>query len=292
MLHAPAALLLIVGGLLGLTFPLGKLAAQAGVPPAIWAAMISGSAAILLGLALLVKRRSVPLEIRYLRYFAVVAVVSYALPNVLMFAAIPHLGSAYTAIMITLSPIFTVTLSLLAHLRPSQRLELVGIAIGFVGTVLVASARGELGRSVDWIWIAVGILTPFSLALGNVYRTIDMPKGAHALALAVGSNAVAAILLILYAAATGALAHLDTLLAVPGIALLQICASAAMIALFFQLQAVGGPVTLSQIGTVSAGVGVIAGTAFLGERYAAIVWTGIGVIAAGIAFTVRARMRR
>jgi hypothetical protein len=51
-------------------------------------------------------------------------------------------------------------------------------------------------------------------------------------------------------------------------------------------------VTLSQIGTVAAGVGVLVGTIGLGERYPAIVWVGIGVIAVGISLTVRARMRR
>jgi drug/metabolite transporter (DMT)-like permease len=72
---------------------------------------------------------------------------------------------------------------------------------------------------------------------------------------------------------------------------IQIAATAAMLALFFQLQVVGGPVTLSQIGTVAAAVGVIAGTAGLGERYPTIVWIGIAIIAAGISLTVRARMR-
>jgi drug/metabolite transporter (DMT)-like permease len=55
---------------------------------------------------------------------------------------------------------------------------------------------------------------------------------------------------------------------------------------------VGGPVTLSQIGTVAAGVGVLIGTIGLGERYPAVVWIGIAIIAAGISLAVRARMRR
>ena len=42
-----------------------------------------------------------------LRYFLVTATVSYAIPNFLMFSAIPHLGAGYTGIMFTLSPIVT-----------------------------------------------------------------------------------------------------------------------------------------------------------------------------------------
>ena len=292
LLHEPAALLLMVGGLLGLTFPLAKLSAAAGVPPLIWAAMISAGGSVMLGAALLLRREKVKLDRQHLRYFVIVAFVSYALPNALIFTAIPHLGSAYAAILFTLSPMFTVVLSFLARLRAPQRLELAGIAIGFVGTVLVASARGEIGRPVEWFWIGIGVFVPFSLAIGNVYRTLDLPKGTHALVLAVGSNGVAMVMLLGLAWATGSLNGIATLATVPGLAIAQVAASAAMFALFFQLQVIGGPVTLSQIGTVSAAVGVAIGTIGLGERYPTIVWIGIAIIAVGISLTVRARMRR
>ena len=291
LMHAPAALLLAVGTLLGLNFPFGKLAGAAGVPPLVWSALISAGGAVVLGIVLALKRQRLPLDLRHLRYFTVVAVISYALPNALVYTAIPHLGSAYAAILFTLSPMFTVVFSMAARLRRPKRLELGGITIGFVGTLLVASARGEMGHSVEWLWIGLGVLVPVSLALGNVYRTIDMPKQTPSLVLAVGSNAAAAFLLLALAWATGVLGGVTVLMNVPAIALLQVAASAAMFTLFFQLQVVGGPVTLSQIGTVGAAVGVIAGTLGLGERYATIVWIGIAIIAVGISLTVRARMR-
>src|SRR3954463_11810665 len=154
LFHSPSALLLMVGALLGLTFPLGKLAAAAGVPPLVWSTLLSGGGAVVLAIALLLRRRPLHLKPRLLRYFIIVAVVSYALPNALIFTAIPHLGSAYAAILFTLSPMFTVVFSFFAGLRAPQRLELAGIAIGFVGTLLVASARGEIGRTVEWFWVA------------------------------------------------------------------------------------------------------------------------------------------
>jgi drug/metabolite transporter (DMT)-like permease len=291
LFHAPAALLLMVGGLLGLSFPLGKLAGAAGVPPLVWSALLSGGGAVVLAVALLLQRRTVRLNGQLARYFVVVAIVSYAVPNALIFTAIPHLGSAYAAILFTLSPMFTVIFSFAARLRAPRPLEFAGIAIGFVGTLLVASARGEIGRSVEWFWIGLGALVPVSLALGNVYRTLDLPKGTPSLVLAVGSNAVAALLLLGLCWVTGGLGDIATLATVPGLVIIQVAATAAMLALFFQLQVVGGPVTLSQIGTVAAAVGVIAGTAGLGERYPTIVWLGISIIAVGISLTVRARMR-
>jgi len=292
LLHSPAALLLMVGALLGVNFPLGKLAGAAGVPPLIWSALISGGGAVALGAALLLRRRPTPLTGQHLRYFTVVAFVSYAVPNALVFTAIPHLGSAYAAILFTLSPMFTVVFSFFAGLRAPRRLELAGIAIGLVGTLLVASARGEIGRTVEWFWVGIGAAVPFSLAIGNVYRTLDLPKGTPVLVLAVGSNTAATLLLLVLTWATGSLDGIAMLAAVPGLTIAQALASAAMFALFFRLQEVGGPVTLSQIGTVAAAIGVVAGTAGLGERYPTIVWIGIAIIAVGISLTVRARMRR
>src|SRR5690349_12710569 len=117
LFHAPAALLLMVGALLGFTFPLGKLSAAEGVPPLVWASLLSGGGALVLAAALVAKRQTVSLTPQLIRYFVIVAVVSYALPNALMFTAIPHIGSAYTAILFTLSPMFTVVFSFLARLR-------------------------------------------------------------------------------------------------------------------------------------------------------------------------------
>ena len=62
-----------------------------------------------------------------------------------------------------------------------------------------------------------------------------------------------------------------------------------MFALFFRLQHAGGPVLLSQIGTVSAGVGVLIGAGLMGERYPPLVWGGVALIALGIGLPVWAR---
>jgi len=291
LLESPAFLLATVGGLLGLNFPLGKLAAAAGVPAVLWAALIATSAATVLGTIALARRTAMPLPPRVLRYFVVTAAISYALPNALLLSAIPHLGSGLTAVFYTLSPALTVLIAALARLSRPARLELLGIAFGFVGALLVASGRGEVGRPAAIGWIVAGLLIPVSLACGNVYRTLDWPEEADPLWLAVGSNLAAAVLLLGWAAGTGELALLPRLAEVPWAVLVQCISSPVMFVLFFRLQRHGGPVTLSQIGTVAAAVGVAIGAAVLGERYPAVVWTGVAVIAVGLALTVISRLR-
>ena len=289
LLQSPALLLLAVGTLLGLNFPLGKLAQAAQLPAVLWAALISLGASSLLGAWLLLRRRPVVCDAQHARYFVITALVSYALPNLLVLAAMAHLGSGPTAMMFTLSPLFTALLSRLAGLRAPARLEYWGIAIGFGGALLVALARGEAGRPAAWLWVGVGLLIPLLLALGNVYRSLDWPPRADATWLAVGSHGVAALLLLALCALTGAWRGLPALAGVPWLAAAQVAAAVLMFPLFFRLQALGGPVLLSQIGTVGAGVGVAVGAGLLGERYPPLVWGGVALIALGIGLTVWAR---
>ena len=289
LLQSPALLLLAVGTLLGLNFPLGKLAQAAQMPAVLWAALISLGASTLLGAWLLLRRRPVVCDAQHLRYFVITALVSYALPNLLVLAAMAHLGSGPTAMMFTLSPLFTALLSRLAGLRAPARLEYWGIAIGFGGALLVALARGEAGRPAAWLWVGVGLLIPLLLALGNVYRSLDWPPRADGTWLAVGSHGVAALLLLALCALTGAWRGLPALAGVPWLAAAQVAAAVLMFPLFFRLQALGGPVLLSQIGTVGAGVGVAVGAGLLGERYPPLVWGGVALIALGIGLTVWAR---
>ena len=76
---------------------------------------------------------------------------------------------------------------------------------------------------------------------------------------------------------------------VPLLAIAQVVASSTMFAFFFRLQAVGGPVYLSQIGYVGAAVGLLSGLIFLGESYQALTWIGGLIIVLGVTMTTRAQ---
>lgn len=284
-------LLLVTGGLLGLTLPFGKIATAGGVSAMTWAFVISCGAGCVLLVALLAFRRRIVLTAHRLRYFAITAAVSYALPNLLMFSAIPHLGAGYTGIMFTLSPVITLVLSLLLRVRRPNLLGVAGIAVGFVGAVMVAVTRGEAGQPADLFWVAIGLLIPLSLAAGNIYRTFDWPDRTGPIELAVGSHLAAAIMLFGGLLLHGGAGSLAPLFDMPLLVLAQIASASAMFAFFFRLQAVGGPVYLSQIGYVAAAIGLIAGTFFLGERYQLLTWAGAAIITAGVLMTTRAQAR-
>lgn len=238
------ALLVITGALLGLTLPFGKMGTDAGVPGMVWAFVVSLGAGGVLLVVRLLTGHTIRLTVPRLRYFLITAAVSYAFPNFLMFSAIPHLGAGYTGIMFTLSPIITLVFSILLGVRRPNLMGMTGIVIGFAGAVMVATTRGEAGQPADVFWVLAALLIPVSLAVGNIYRTVDWPDGAGPIELAVGSHLAAAAMLllgILMLFGSGAFAPLAK---VPFVTVGQAASASAMFAFFFRLQSVGGPVYL------------------------------------------------
>lgn len=286
---SPLGLLLVTGTLLGLAPPLGKTALAAGVPPLAWAFLISAGAGSVLTAVLAARGAPPRLDRARITYAFVAAALSYAVPNGLMFAAIPHLGAGYTGVMLTLSPVMTLTVALLFRVSRPNRLGVAGIAVGFVGALVVALSRGEVGRPAEPAWILAGLAMPVFLAAGNVYRTRAWPAGAGPTELAALSHGAGALLLAGALALRGELPDLALIAAVPALAAVQVAVSSAMFAVFFRLQAVGGPVYLSQIGYVGAAVGLAGGILALGERYGPLTFVGALVIAAGVAMTTRAQ---
>jgi drug/metabolite transporter (DMT)-like permease len=288
---SPALLLLLTGSLLGLTFPLGKLASAAAVSPIAWAWLVSFGAGTALLLARLLAGRRVALDRAHLRYYLISALVSLVIPNLLIFSVIPRLGSGFAGILFTLSPVITLLLSIACRMRAPSGIGLAGIAVGFAGALIVTSTRGELAQPASLAWLLAGLCIPVSLAVGNIYRTLGWPPRGQALELAIGSNLASAALLLALLVLRGETAALGSLAAVPAVAAAQVLASTAMFSLFFRLQQVGGPTYLSQIGYVAAAVALLAGTGVLGERYAMATWAGALVILAGIALSVLAQLR-
>lgn len=286
------ALLVITGTLLGMTLPFAKVATAAGVAPQVWAFVISAGAGSVLLAAMLARGERIALTAHKLRYFVVAAAISYAIPNMLMFAAIPHLGAGYTGIMFTLSPIVTLLLSLALGVRKPNALGVAGIVVGFVGALIVATTRGEAGRPAELFWVGIGLLLPLSLALGNIYRTWDWPADAGTLELAAGSHLAAALLLVGVILVTGSAASFALLPSLPLLVAAQVASASTMFVFFFQLQRIGGPVYLSQIGYVGAAIGLLSGTLLLGERYGLLTWLGAVIIAVGVAMTTKAQAGR
>lgn len=290
-LSSPILLLLATGAFLGLTLPLGKIASDAMIPASLWALLISAGAGFILLFWLLLNGKRLKFNISYLRYYFLTAFISYAVPNLLILMVIPKLGTGFTGIMYTLSPVITLLFSIGLKLRRPDSLAVGGIFIGCSGALMVALSRSGLEGSAEWGWILVALMIPVTLSIGNIYRSIDWPKGAHPVELACGSHLASVILLTAFILLTEGKVSLSLYGVIPMVSLVQACASAAMFALFFRLQAVGGPVYLSQIGYVAAAIGLVSGSFLFGEHYQLFTWLGALIITIGVSMTTRAQMR-
>ena len=285
----PLLLLLGTGTALGFYFPLGKMALAQGVAPALWAAVISGGAGlVLLGVAHATEGLG-RVSGGVLRFAVISGLISYVVPNFLTFLVIPQIGSGLTAVMFALSPLVTALVSTVLAVRPPSLPGLAAVGVGLAGALLIIVSKGLDGGAGSGLWLALALFIPVSLGFGNVFRTVAWPAGVGPRGLASATNLAAVPFLLLVDVVQTGSVDLAPLVAIPGLVALQIAVSSTMFLMFFRLQQIGGPTYLSQIGYVGAAVGAGIGTAFLGEVYPASVWLGAAVVAVGIGLFVRSQ---
>lgn len=288
-IKSPIILLLLTGFFLGLTFPFGKIASDAGISPIVWAWLISAGSGACLFCLYAMSKRLISLQSNFVMYYFCASVVSLILPNILTFTVIPKLGAGFTGLLFTLSPVFTLTISSIWNVRVPNLLGITGIVLGFLGAGIVALTKGDISQPASFFWVGVGLCIPLSLAIGNVYRTLAWPKDAQPLELAVGSNLAAGLILTLIIFVHPGIELPGGLIASSEISMLAVLASTAMFTVFFRLQAAGGPTYLSQIGYIAAAVALFSGTVFLSERYSTVTWMGAAIIVLGVVISIRAQ---
>jgi drug/metabolite transporter (DMT)-like permease len=292
MMNRPLLLLIGTGAMLGLNFPIGKLAIETGVNPALWAAVISlGAGLAMLAITIIFERGSEKPN-SLLKFSFVSGFLSYVMPNFLTFLVIPKIGSGLAAIMFALSPVVTALLSIILGVRPPNIFGMIGIAFGLIGAVIIITGRNAAIETGGLYWLLAALLIPVFLGTGNIYRTIAWPKGASPRSLAGFTNVAAVPFLLIFAILQTGTIDLAPVLKIPALIAFQLLVSTIMFLMFFRLQQIGGPTYLSQIGYVAAAVGLLIGVSYFGESYPAMVWSGAGVVAAGIGFSTWGQMRQ
>ncbi|MCJ2141171.1 DMT family transporter [Methylobacterium sp. E-066] len=285
---APTAygLLLSTGFLLGLTTVMAGLASGLGWHPIsflFWSAL--GGGLVLATFAGLAGERLKPSS-TLLRYGLQAGMLSFALPNILSFAAIPHVGAGFVALCLAFPPLLTYGLALILGMDRVSVQGVVGMGLGLGGAVLFAASR-LTGAEGGGLWAGLALAAPVSVAAGNIYRTVAWPADTS-------PGLLAPVMVLTAAVMIGAYAILAAvpLFAVPAtwtLALLPIQAAiiAATYGLFFVLQKVSGPVGLSQIGWIGAITGKGLAVALLGESFPPILALAIPLILAGIVLVSR-----
>lgn len=279
----------LVGSLLGILTNMAKAALLAGwtpLPFLFWSTLIGG-------ILLLARAASIgqapQLSKPHLLYYAVSGLFSFAVPNALSFAAMPHVGASFIAFCLAFPPLLTYFFALLLRLEAFVLIRGIGIAFGLAGALWLAIGKGSgNGGAIEWVLIAS--IAPVFIAIGNVYRSLRWPTGATPLSLAPGMMIAASLQVALYLGAMAASTEASWLapFVVPldgalwGYGLAQGVILAVTYAAFFSLQKLGGPVALSQIGWVGAAIGASIAVIVLDEEMPLMLWAAMGLIAIGI----------
>ena len=289
----PGVLLFAAGLGIGMIFPLGKLAGNAGLPPLLFAGASAAGACLVLAAIAFLTGAPVRLSRANLRYASVAGQITFAIPFGMLVVVIPYLGSGVPAILQSLAPIITLAIVYAIGLERPDPMRTFGLATGLAGALIILFSRnaGALDVGAPLGWHLAALVTPLALAAGNVYRTTNWPKGEGPLPLATLTLAAAAIgifLLIGIFWIGGSEINVATPLAAGWhLILFQSFATGVGYAFFFRLQQVGGPVYLSQISYVNTGVGVAFAVLFFAERLTVWVWLAVALVFVGVALVNR-----
>lgn len=275
-------LLLITGTLLGTSTNLAKVATGRGLDPLAFLAWSIVGAAMLLGFISLARGVRPPVGRRAIEYYVVAALVTVAASNLIFFAAVPRVGASFVALAIAFPPLLTYLGALCLRMERLSAIRAAGVGLALAGAALLAVLKLRTPDAAS-AWIALTLVGPVLLAIGNLYRTLRWPPGASPEALAPGMVVTAALMLLAAGAIPGLTLRLPLDPAALGLTVVQAAVFAGQFLGLFALQRAGGPVLLSLLGAVGALVGVPVAIGLLGEAPPPGLVPAAILIAAGIA---------
>jgi drug/metabolite transporter (DMT)-like permease len=257
-------LLVGTGVLLGLSIPIAKAAAAAGVPAlayALWpTALASGVLALLAARRRGALRPSLPL----LRYAAISGFLGHAAPMTAVFWVSAQAGAGFASLAFTLTPVTTLAISLLVRQEQFSAMRAAAVAIGFSGALVLVLGRGESMHAMTAAVLLVPLI-PIFIGGGNVYRSLHTPAGTPGEWLAALSLAASSAMLVVAGAGSGRLAFEPGAEAFAWLGA-QVLAMVIGYAMYFELIRRAEPVTFSFMGYVMTLTGIAVGVGLFGER--------------------------
>lgn len=184
--------LLLLGAIWGASFVFIKLALESYTPATVVALRIAGSA-VLLFLVLRQRGLALPTARRDWGNLLVASMVSMVLPFLLITWGEQYINSGLAAILIAMTPLFTLLIALLwTHEERLGLLRTLGVVIGFTGVIIAVNIRHfDLSSATSWGQLAV-LVAAFCYAAGAIYAR-RVFRGMPALVTATGTMITGAL---------------------------------------------------------------------------------------------------
>jgi len=257
-------LLIGTGVLLGLSIPIAKAAAAAGVPALAYALWPTALAAAVLALLAARRRGALRLSPPLLRYASISGFLGHAAPMTAVFWVSAQAGAGYASLAFTLTPVTTLAISLLVRHERFSAMRAAAVAIGFSGALVLVLGRGQSMHAASLAVLLVPLI-PVFIGGGNVYRALHTPAGTPAEWLAALSLAASSTMLAIVGAGTGTLGFAPGAEAFAWLGA-QALAMVVGYGMYFELIRRAEPVTFSFMGYVMTLTGVAVGVGLFGER--------------------------
>jgi drug/metabolite transporter (DMT)-like permease len=281
-------LLLAAAALYGGTFPVNRLASEAGWPAlgfALMPALLAG-----IGLtALAVVRGSAPsLAPRALLADVVIGGLAIGLPVGILVAAAEHLPASTLTLVLCLSPILTLTIAALTGSERFERRVLFGMLLGTGGILLIVWPDSGVVDEGKAGWFLLALLAPTMFAFANNCAVWLRPPATTAVAMAAGTLLGGALVAAVVAVATGA----GFWPAVTGAAqilplLFSVAINAVVFCLFFYLVATIGPARFSLFNYLAIAAGIAWSMATFGESPSPAFWLAAALMLLGMHLALR-----
>lgn len=238
---------------------------------------------LLLIAAVAIARERLPREVRIYRHLVVMATLNIVIPFFLITWAEQTTSSALAAILNATVPLFTIVFAAsFLHDEPITVNRVAGLALGFVGVVLIVSRRlvlddGEIAGEIALIGSSI------SYGIGNVYNRRNM-RGLRPMIPALFQVGIAFVIVLVLAFVFER--PLETEITRDGlfaIVWLGILGSGFAYLAYFRLIADWGATRTSMVAYMLPIVGITLGVVVLGESVDMRVLAGTALVIGGVA---------
>lgn len=246
--------LITAGAALAVTILISRIASDSGAPM-IWflATVLAGGGTVQLVLAAALGQLR---GARGMLPYAAGAGVLLAGPMALGYLAVAHVGAGYIALTFAFPILLTWGLARLLGLERADPRRTLAVVLGLAGGMILALAKLTELPDQATAWLIAATAMPVVIALGNIYRSRYWPTGARPLTLSSLTLLMAGVacvpLALILDAGAEPLWREPALRSLVGV---DIAIFVIQYLAFFQLQRLGGPVTLSLLGPVAAVTG-------------------------------------
>ncbi|MEM7461196.1 MAG: DMT family transporter [Pseudomonadota bacterium] len=271
-------LLGINGAALAGTLAMSKAAHADGVAPSSYGFWMTLGAGLALA-GITASRSEVFISISTIRYSALSALLSLAVPQLILLIVAHKVGAGLASAVYAFPTITTWVIARLFGLEAHSAIRLFGVLVGAAGALTLLAPGSVPSAHVPWL--ALALLVPFMLGAGNVYRSIAWPEGASPLLLASGTALSASLFFLAVSLVTGQELAFWTAGSAVVLVVAQMILSTVQFLAFFMLQRIAKPVVFSLIGQVGLLFGLVLGAVFFGEHYSPITFIAVGLIVSG-----------